>query len=259
MRLLKIGFKILQEEGIIKFTEKFLRYVKNQAKILLFPYALFRIKSFPLNSDLCELIDFAFEGLWGLFKPSQIQYEVLRLVKNLRREKSKVIIEIGTAKGGTLFLLSQAISEDATIISIDLPGGEYGGGYPKWRIPLYKAFARRKQKIRLIRANSHSSITLEKVKFLLNNKYVDFLFIDGDHSYYGVKKDFEMYGPLVRKGGIIAFHDIVSGPKENVGDVPEFWKDIRDDYESKEIVEDWEQNGYGIGIIYYRVTGEEND
>jgi hypothetical protein len=30
---------------------------------------------------------------------------------------------------------------------------------------------------------------------------VDFLFIDGDHTYEGVKKDFEMYSPLVRREG----------------------------------------------------------
>jgi len=45
----------------------------------------------------------------------------------------------------------------------------------------------------------------------------DFLFIDGDHTYEGVEGDFEMYSPLVRRGGIIAFHDIVPGPPENVG------------------------------------------
>jgi predicted O-methyltransferase YrrM len=43
----------------------------------------------------------------------------------------------------------------------------------------------------------------------LKDNKVDFLFIDADHSYEGVKKDFEMYSPLVRKGGIIAFHDII--------------------------------------------------
>jgi hypothetical protein len=40
------------------------------------------------------------------------------------------------------------------------------------------------------------------------------------------KKDFEMHSPLVRKGKIIAFHDIVPGPSEHVGGVPEFWKEI---------------------------------
>jgi hypothetical protein len=48
------------------------------------------------------------------------------------------------------------------------------------------------------------------------------LFIDGDHTYEGVRRDFEMYSPLVRKGGIIAFHDIYPGPEESVGGVPKF-------------------------------------
>ena len=60
----------------------------------------------------------------------------------------------------------------------------------------------------------------------------------------------EMYGLLVRKGGIIAFHDIVPGPSENVGGVPRFWSEIKDGYRHLEIVKDWSQGGYGIGIIY---------
>jgi predicted O-methyltransferase YrrM len=43
-------------------------------------------------------------------------------------------------------------------------------------------------------------------------KRLDFLFIDGDHTYEGVKQDFEMYTPLVRKGGLVAMHDIVPPP-----------------------------------------------
>jgi predicted O-methyltransferase YrrM len=38
---------------------------------------------------------------------------------------------------------------------------------------------------------------------------VDLIFIDGDHSYEGVKQDFEIYAPLVRSDGLIAFHDIL--------------------------------------------------
>jgi predicted O-methyltransferase YrrM len=79
---------------------------------------------------------------------------------------------------------------------------------------------------------------------------VDFLFIDGDHTYEGVRRDFEMYSPLVREGGIIAFHDIVPGPPENVGGVPEFWNKIKTRYRHLEIVRDWGQGGFGIGVIY---------
>lgn len=35
----------------------------------------------------------------------------------------------------------------------------------------------------------------------------DLLFVDADHSFDGVKLDHETYGPLVRPGGVIAFHD----------------------------------------------------
>jgi MMP 1-O-methyltransferase len=33
------------------------------------------------------------------------------------------------------------------------------------------------------------------------------LWIDGDHSYAGVKADVEAWVPFVRPGGVIAFHD----------------------------------------------------
>lgn len=37
---------------------------------------------------------------------------------------------------------------------------------------------------------------------------IRFLFIDADHSYEGVKKDFELFEPYVVKNGLIALHDI---------------------------------------------------
>jgi hypothetical protein len=58
---------------------------------------------------------------------------------------------------------------------------------------------------------------------------VDFLFIDADHKYAGVKKDWELYGPLV-KHGHVAFHDIHAKPKDdpvkNI-EVGRLWNEIR--------------------------------
>lgn len=39
------------------------------------------------------------------------------------------------------------------------------------------------------------------------DKSLDFVFIDGDHSYEGARKDFEMYIPKVRSGGVVSGHD----------------------------------------------------
>jgi len=164
--------------------------------------------------------------------------------------RPKILLEVGTASGGTLFLFCQVAEPDAIVISVDLPGGSFGGGYPEWRIPLYKSFAKGGQRIHLIRADSHDPKTLEIVKRILGGGRLDFLFIDGDHTYEGVKRDFEMYSPLVRRGGMIAFHDIVPGPPENVGGVPTFWNEIKQNFTYNEIVKDWQQGGYGIGVIY---------
>ena len=58
-----------------------------------------------------------------------------------------------------------------------------------------------------------------------------------------------MYNLLVKKEGIIAFHDIIPGPIENVGGVPELWKEIKNNFRIQEIVKDRQQGGCGIGII----------
>jgi len=88
---------------------------------------------------------------------------------------------------------------------------------------------------------------------------IDFLFIDGDHSYAGVKSDFEMFAPLVRAGGVVAFHDIVpdwrAGRGEptvrDSGGVPQFWSELRNRYSNncREFIDDPQQDGCGIGII----------
>ncbi|MGC8850596.1 MAG: hypothetical protein ACP5QI_09015, partial [Candidatus Bathyarchaeia archaeon] len=72
---------------------------------------------------------------WISISPAQVKDEILALLKILVKHKPRSILEIGTAKGGTLFLFTRVASSDARIISIDLPGGRFGGGYPEWRIP----------------------------------------------------------------------------------------------------------------------------
>lgn len=117
-------------------------------------------------------------------------------------------------------------------------------------MPLYKSFTKyTTQRIHLLRVNSHDPSTLRKVREILDNMPLDFLFIDGDHTYESVKKDFEMHSPLVRRGGIIAFHDIVEHPPETGCEVHRFWREIKNSYHHQEIVKDWNQGWAGIGVI----------
>ena len=241
------AFEILRNEGVIVFFRKALAYIK--LEFLILPYAFLKIKKFNQNS-LDDLVDFCFIVVAGSIRPAQVKDEILGLLKIVSRMKPRVILEIGTANGGTLFLFTRVALEDAIIISIDLPGGKFGGGYRKWRELLYKSFILQGQKIHLLRTDSHKRETLEQVGVILDGREIDFLFIDGDHSYEGVKKDFEMYSSLVKKGGIIAFHDIVVHPPEIGCEVSKFWTEIRGSHKSEEIVKERSQNWAGIGVVY---------
>jgi len=72
---------------------------------------------------------------------------------------------------------------------------------------------------------------------LLEGEQLDYLFIDADHTYEGVWRDFQMYAPLVRSGGMIAFHDIVTHRKETRSEVERFWNEIKQKYRHREFVE----------------------
>ena len=52
--------------------------------------------------------------------------------------------------------------------------------------------------------------------FVLQDIKLDFIFIDGDHSYEGVKKDFELYSQLLTDKGIIIIHDTDSDYEEKL-------------------------------------------
>lgn len=205
-----------------------------------------------------DYIDLAFRfGLVGLHPayllyvaPNQVRDEIAQLATTVQSLKPSTVLEIGTANGGTLFLWSRLASSDATIVSVDLPGGPLGGGYPKWKIPFYGSFARDGQRIWLVRGDSHDPTIFREVTRILGVRKLDFLFVDGDHTYEGVRKDFEMYSPLVRRGGLMAFHDIVPHPPGSGCEVSKFWNEVGNKHKGLEIVKDWRQGWAGIGLLY---------
>ncbi len=195
-----------------------------------------------------ELVEFALGN--HFFEAWQVADELNALGEILAVRHPECAMEIGTARGGTLFILTRLASPHATIVSVDLPEGQFGGGYSAQHQWFYQRFARRGQRLHLLRGDSHSDGMQARVEAAIGGQSLDYLFIDGDHSYPGVKSDFEMYGPMVRKGGLIAFHDIVEGPPETVGGVPQFWREIKSRFCHTEIIKDPNQGGFGIGILH---------
>jgi predicted O-methyltransferase YrrM len=187
----------------------------------------------------------------GPVEASQKRDELLGLLERIRALEPRSVCEIGTSAGGTLYLLTRVSRPDALVISVDLV------------IPPNTAAARRRmarpgQRLVSIRGDSQAQTTRDRVAELLAGEPLDVLFIDGDHSYEGVRRDFELYSPLVREGGIIALHDINEdfATRHGVqtssisGDVPRYWRELKATHRTEELIADPDQDGYGIGIVY---------
>lgn len=174
-------------------------------------------------------VPFVYKGK-GHFRsilPKQSILEINSLYEMVMKLGPKNVLEIGTGSGGTLYLWVQAAQRGARIVSIDLPGGEFGGGYRPCRIPFYRSFGRKGQQVHLLLEDSHREETLKKVERLFEGEGIDFLFIYGDHSYNGVKKDFLDYGRLVNSGGLVAIHDILPREDDPKNKVSEFWGELK--------------------------------
>lgn len=236
---------------------------KHIAKTILDPYFWIRsrreVTSLLDSGQLAspyQVLDFvsryAGAGPYRKLAPLQVKKEYLDLLTWAWKQGFCRIAEIGTAQGGTL--VGWLAMKPERLISIDLPGGIHGGGYPARKAALFRLLQQRispQTRLDLVREDSHSEATFQRVNRLLDGKQLDFLLIDGDHRYAGVRRDWELWTPLVRKGGFVAFHDVV--PHKKVGntcEVDRLWEELRNKYpDCIEIIADREQGWAGIGIV----------
>ena len=179
--------------------------------------------------------------------------ELGQLIRLLKRRKLRRIVEIGTYRGGTLWVWCQLATDDAHIVSIDLPAESEVGRTGQAGL---KRFAKHTQRLEFIRSDSNREKTRDRLVNVLDGDRIDFLFIDGDHRYESVRRDFELYGPLVRLGGIVAFHDIIRPPAFPDNQVYRYWNELRKDYRVKEYLDPSDERGWGewggIGVLYMR-------
>ena len=86
------------------------------------------------------------------FRACQKISELAPLLGLLQESPPRSVIEIGTFQGGTLWAWCKVAQDNARIVSIDLPDGKYGGGYPaSVGETVYAGYAERGQNLWLIR------------------------------------------------------------------------------------------------------------
>lgn len=191
---------------------------------------------------------------WGWYKrlgAFQVDSEFQRLADWAAAERPETVMEIGTFVGATLLLWSRVAQR--RVISVDLPGGIHGGGYPTEKMRLFREFVfdRPEVTIDLLHADSQDVATRRRVEAMLGATRIDLLFIDGDHRLKGVTRDFELWKDLVRPGGRIVFHDVVPHHTQPSCQVDVLWNNIKARYpgQTTEIVESVDQGWAGIGIL----------
>lgn len=196
-----------------------------------------------------QQVEFAMTAASGFLRPMQNTSEITQLARRVQEWQPRRVLEIGTARGGTLYLFCQNSSADAVIVSLDLPFGINGGGYPEWKAPIYQSFARPGQELILIRGDSHQESSRQQVLDAAGDAPFDLIMIDADHRYEGVKRDFELYAPLVAENGVIVLHDVLPNRFDAEIQVDRFWQELKATYETEEIVENPDQGNMGIGIV----------
>jgi len=226
------------------------RFLKNLSRRLRLPanmrYAERRLEEYHSKPrSLEEVVDWAMNFGGGGFmtvKTLQIPQEITRLAEAVRAIKPRIIVEIGTARGGTLLIWSYLASE--RVITCDLNDMSV-------QKPLYSRFPPpgSRCQVTLLSGNSHDPAFKARLTQELNGEKADFLFIDGDHTEVGVEADYNDYKEFVRPGGLIAFHDIVEKQPLPINQVYHLWKRIKPGSEVMEFVADPNQCGFGIGVL----------
>ena len=136
----------------------------------------------------------------------QVQTEgLLDLIKELGDNSEKTMIEIGSFVGESTVLFAQSFKN---VIAVDPFLADYDDEDPTSFMFEFKNV----YQTYLDRTGDHQNIktivhTSNDALDELRGQEFDFIYIDGLHTYDGVKTDITNYLPLVKKGGVIGGHD----------------------------------------------------
>jgi hypothetical protein len=147
------------------------------------------------------------EGFFGLQQQPFEFASAVACIADLPNMNS--YLEIGIASGGTVRFICEHVPF-SRIYCIDdrshARAKEQQGNFAAMKIKPTCYFG-----------DSHSVGARNWVRNIVGSK-VDFVFIDGDHSYHGCKKDFELVQGIAR---YVMFHDTVA-----VADVKRVWDEL---------------------------------
>lgn len=181
---------------------------------------------------------------------NQVWSEWKRFLEFLVSEQTpRRILEVGTGRAGSTYFFTKIGGEGSLIVTVDMEP------LAKQIVDLYPRSSG--QTILSLTGRSDAPEVINAAERILGTDPVDLLFIDGDHSYDGVKKDYELYQRFCGRNTIVCFHDIIPdwGTSRGIesdartGEVYKFWAELKEGRNFMEFVESHDQNGFGIGVL----------
>jgi hypothetical protein len=184
------------------------------------------------------------------FECQQDEGELWQVMELLRGKTS--LLEVGSCFGGSLKRMASALAPESLVVSVDFQTPPETD-LDRFRDSLQPQASLKEachqinltmgHRVELFLGNSRSSSVIQGVA---EHAPFDFGFIDGDHSYEGVKADWENYGPMCK---VVGFHDI-AGP---VDGCVRLWNEIVKEgkYRTQEFVNTASgYSGLGIGVVF---------
>ncbi len=171
----------------------------------------------------------------------QWEKEFKVLLELYRRLAPADVLEVGTYHGGTLYhWLQNTARPGAKIVTVDsyAVGVDNRHFYDDWNV--------NDTRLVVIEGDSHAGETVAEIAA---HGPFDFVFIDAGHYYDEVRKDWEIYRPMVKPGGMICLHDILTHPAWPSIEVGRLWDEVKGGELSFEIVENRAAEWGGIAVV----------
>lgn len=155
-------------------------------------------RSIPRRVPSLDQVDFAS----GLGDSAFLLYGLARALK------PKVAVEIGSARGRSACFVGRALKENGTgkLYAIDphtrTDWNDVASVDTLREIRRSLSALKLQEQVEIVR---DMSATVARTWTLP----IDMLFIDGDHSYDGVKRDWDLFSPFVTQFGVVLFHDTI--------------------------------------------------
>jgi predicted O-methyltransferase YrrM len=155
--------------------------------------------------------------LWnvGLTRAETQTSEAERACLARHAEGRRRLAEVGVWHGVTTCRLRRAMAQDGVLFGVDpYPPGRLGFSAQRFiaRREVSKSEGGEVRWLRLTGEEAARRLARDGAQ------PVDFVFIDGEHSYEGLRRDWESWSGLVAPGGVVALHDSCSSASRDIED-----------------------------------------